>query len=711
MNDPRPAGHLPAQRRSLAFARTLVAPLFLLIGLLALSGAPGSSATKASAQDDLALPFYHTGGSLGPILVADDQILVARGLRIVALSRDPASLGAELGQSEPLAGLPIALERHGERLLVATERKTLEVLDIATVGAPRLVQRIAVPEASAGLAIGGDRAYLIGDHRLTIVDLAVEPFRAQTISHGATGRHDGIMPVERRLAVVGDRLYFNSVYSLHVMELRPGPRTVQIADIRTERMLADIVAIGERVFALGHTDSSSYRRPLVIAVDARPGAAPKIVGRWIDAGDGVRRLCDLFAVDGHLGASGGEAFHVLAIDEPDGMRPVNTLATGVDCGYTGRGVSAGAGMVALIRHNVVGLIPLAEVVDPAAVTGTTVRHPDAAEAFQEAQFTWVRIAAPVGAIAVSGDTAVVAEGRRIRRLALDGAGNAHEVETLDVAQPVAALALGDGRLWVGDYDGLRVATLDGSPLALMPVALEGPVRVRVEALFAGGHMAYVATGDGRLHVVDASDMTAPRRVASLDLSHGSPLELLGHGTRLVTNSFGSYEVIDIADANQPVLLGAFQDRTGSGSAMATDGRTVWRNGDGGTVLAFDITDPGSGFPMSEQSLGFPVWALTWHEGVLFAAGRDGRVTAFDTSIRGRLREVGALTLPFEAEGIRVHGRTLVATHSRGGAVILPAPEIGPPTEPTAAPPTAVPTDPPVAPRYDLFLPHLHGADG
>lgn len=700
--------------RLTALCRPLASNRLLAAGaILALGAFVGPAAPPARAQVGPPDAFYHTGGALGPILVADDQILVARGLRIVALSRDPASLGAELGQSEPLAGLPLALERHGGRLLVATERKTLEVLDISDV-APRILQRIMVPESSAGLAIGGDRAYLVGEQRLVIVDLTAEPFQIETVNLGGVTRgRDGILPVERRLAVVGNRLFFSSVLSMHVVELRPGPRAVEIAAFRTESMTYDIVAVGERVFNLTRNGRGAGAPTELITVDARPDVVPRIIDRWIDPNPGTPHMCDLFAVDGHLGVSGGEGTYILDVGELAAVREVSALAAGADCYSGGRAASVGAGMVALVHWDRVGLSVLTDVVGPALSTGHAARdkHVEPLDASRQADVTWIPLAATVGSIAVSADTALVADGRRIRRLALDGAGKSHEVEVLDLAMGASALALGEGRLWAGTYDGLHVASLDGSPLALVDVELDAPTPPRVMALFAAGHLAYVATSGGQLHVVDASDMTAPRSLASLNLAPGDVDEILGHGTRIVARRALGFDVIDVADPTHPTLLGTYQDDRGSPStAMATDGHTVWLRG-GGTVLALDISDPETGFPVSEQSLGFLARALTWHDGVLFASDHYGRLTAFDTAIHGRLREVGSMTLPIDGEVIRVHGDTLVATHRRGGAVILPAPEIGTPTEPTAASPTAVPTEPPAAPRYELFLPILQGTDG
>lgn len=666
---------LPARLRPLASRRLLAVLAAVVLGAALVPTAP-----PARAQVGPPEAYVHLGGALGGVLLTEDQILVTRGPRVVAFEREPAGIGAEVGASERLSGPPLTMVRHGDRLLVSTIGASLDVLDLVPSGPPLLRHRVALPETTSGLAVDGDRAYLVGNHWLAILDLALDAPAAERVPLDAasSGELDDL-PYGRRLVVAGGRLVFSGSgrrpfpSRLHVAEILPGPRVRTVATLPIG--VVDLVAIGARVFAIDHSFLETIQ-DAVVAVHVAPGAAPRELGRWSeDASTRRAYLHDLFVADGRLGVVSRDATHFLDV-VPSAPRLVargdRRQLPWCPSSY-GQPVAQRDGLLATACPDILRAAAIADD-DPA--------NP-----------TWVA-EVPTGDaifdVAIGDGMVAVVRGRDVQVLALDGSGGVREVATTTVSPFPRSAAIGGGRLWIVGYGELRVATLGTDPLDPQPVALGDDVReVVVVATQAG---AVAASGE-RLLVVDAT-VGAPRVVAELDPDLGPIDELVAHGSRVYAGSGEGFAIVDIADPAMPTVLAVA--RHDSSRWLETDGRTAWRY-DGLDLLAFDVSDPSRGLPVTRYRAPYPISGLALRDGALLAVHQAGflaAVTAFDATTPGILRPGPTLRLPLFhglVSALRVEGDAMIAASQRDGLIVAPAPF--------------------AAPWHGVFVPVAHRADG
>lgn len=670
---------LTALCRPLASHRLLAGAAIVALGAFV-----GPAATPARAQVGPPDAFYHTGGALGEVLVTEDQVLVTRGPRVVAFDREPGGLGAELGASERLAGPPLAMARHGDLLLVSTIGAALDILEIDPSGPPRLRHRLDLKETTSGLAVDGDRAYLVGNHWLAIVDLARDPPVAEMVPLDATSTAQlDDLPHRRRLVVAGGRLVFNGFrrggwsQGLHVAEILPGPRVRTVATLPIQ--VLDLVAFGEHVFAIDEGGLGNYP-DAIVAIDVSAGTAPREMGRWVeDPGDrGSGSFTDLFVTDGRLGVATSLGLHVLDVADPAAIRPVARDE------HRARWCDALYGQVIAEEGRL--LVAACEV----TLSVATLPEGDVA-----ATPTWVatvRLGDVIRDVAFGEGFVAVARGRDVQLLAVDDSGGAREIAATAEPFYADALAIGGGRLWIVEDEGLSVAPIGAGPLVPQPVTLdESTMDLWYSPAVAATRTGAVVVANERLLVVDAS-AGAPQFVAALAPELGMIDELVAHGNRVYAGSAEGLAIVDLADPARPTILAAARHELGRG--LATDGRTVWRQV-GLDLLAFDVSDPTHGLPETRYRVPFSISGLAVHDGSLLVVRREGfrvAVQAFDPTTPRILRQGPSLVLPLFngfAGSVLVDGDTLIGSSRLDGLIVAPAPF--------------------AAPRHAIFVPVAHGA--
>jgi len=111
-----------------------------------------------------------------------------------------------------------------------------------------------------------------------------------------------------------------------------------------------------------------------------------------------------------------------------------------------------------------------------------------------------------------------------------------------------------------------------------------------KAVFAAGHLAYVAFGEAGVRIYDVSNLAAPNLIGALD-TPGSANDVFLSGTSaFVADGPGGICIIDVSNPAKPVFLGSY-DTAGNAQGVYADGNLAYlADGDNG-LLIFDVSSP------------------------------------------------------------------------------------------------------------------------
>ncbi len=227
--------------------------------------------------------------------------------------------------------------------------------------------------------------------------------------------------------------------------------------------------------------------------------------------------------------------------------------------------------------------------------------------FSPTAFSFIRIPGFANSVAVQGDYAYVAAGKR-RLYVVDvrnpsapfiaGSidapfGPPRTANAVDVEGNYAFVA--DGQWDVRRNTNLRVIDVSEptNPVFVTKLTVWGFV---VDVVIAGGR-AYLAAGSRGIHIVDVSDPQNPVRLGGVETDFARRLDVSGDLVVVAEGSFG-VKVIDASDPANPFVVGSTHTRPGSRSAAAdvvVRDRQVWvADGSGfrlGGLRAIEVSAP------------------------------------------------------------------------------------------------------------------------
>lgn len=200
-----------------------------------------------------------------------------------------------------------------------------------------------------------------------------------------------------------------------------------------------------------------------------------------------------------------------------------------------------------------------------------------------------------------------------------------------------------------------------------------------------GNYAYVAAGSAGLQVVDVSNHSSPRIVASLDTpGNANDVKVVGPRAYVADGSAG-LQVIDISNPTLPRFLG-FLDTPGEAYDVAVSGNHVFIADGPSGLQIIDITNPTT--PKLLGSVDTPGTAKGVAVSGTVAVVADGAngVQIIDVSSPASPRIVGTLDTPGDARDVAVNGLIAYVADYTGGLRIV---DFTVPTSPTLV--SAVPT--------------------
>ena len=213
-------------------------------------------------------------------------------------------------------------------------------------------------------------------------------------------------------------------------------------------------------------------------------------------------------------------------------------------------------------------------------------------------------------------------------------------------------------------------------------------------VFVSSGLAYVASGDSGLSIVDISDPTAPVEVGTLGPPDVADDVFVSKGTALVVDWDEGLRIVDVSDPSAPVQLSAFALNTRdylltAWNAVLSDGVAyLAASGVGAPILILvDVSDPTAPSELgSLSSPGFFASDVFFSDGLVFMAGAAltdggpiGRLLIVDVSVPSDPVEVGFVDLPISlAADVFVSGDlAFVAAWDQGVRIV----DISNPAEP------------------------------
>lgn len=344
----------------------------------------------------------------------------------------------------------------------------------------------------------------------------------------------------------------------------------------------------------------------VQVVDITDPSAQLLLGSYDTAGD-ARDV----AIRGDHACVADGAAGLIILDVTDPANPV--LAGSLDTPGTAEGVAV-AGNLVFIADGDEGL-RIVDIDDPlnpvvagshdtpgyayaVLVAGNEAYVADGAGGLAVFDITDPAVPAPAGSLATMHPAVgLAAAGDRL--LLATGYGG---VEMVDISDPAAPVSTGgfttagsaEDVTLLGDYafvpagaSGMRVHDLVDFPTC--PEIGGCVTGGDAQAVVVSGNHAFVAAGSAGLVAVDARDRVNPVRVGSYGdpPTFGVPDDVVVAGDHAYTIEWG-FQVYDISDPTNPLLIGSDPDVHGSG--VAVDGNHAFVATNQGFAV-FDISDP------------------------------------------------------------------------------------------------------------------------
>jgi hypothetical protein len=211
--------------------------------------------------------------------------------------------------------------------------------------------------------------------------------------------------------------------------------------------------------------------------------------------------------------------------------------------------------------------------------------------------------------------------------------------------------------------GPRIYVLDTSnPSAPKFIGQSGVMPGVVRSVIASGNYVYVANEKGYLRVIDVSDATQPREVASLvEHSYAQGLALNGTTLYIADNPFGM-RVVDVSDPLNPRKIGEVEI-PGAASSIDIEGSRAFLAGstDENNLAVIDISNPAQ--PVKTASIVIPetegsvVYAVKVRDNYAYIAAGNPGLIVVDISDPTQPIKAGAFDTPW-ADGLVIEGNTL-----------------------------------------------------
>lgn len=584
----------------------------------------------------------------------------AEGLRVVAVGdvlADPV-----IGREAPASGVPLNhgpldVARHGDHLVVASNRAGLRILDASD---PTTATAVAVLAPAVGtsaltrtwrVAVDGDRAYttegaLGGGVR--VVDLA-DPAQPRVLGEvGAPG-------VAGRPAVAGDLVAVPTAGSetggVHLYRVGADGTPSALGRLAFEDAIEVAAIDGDRLY-LGGFD-------VLAVVDIADPAAPVLLGQL----DGLDAAGGLVVVAPDRLIVGDVNFGLVEVDVADAAAPA-VVARHALAGGASHVVRDGDAL--WVANNFAGVTRVALAPNqPLRETGRWL--------VDEAAF----------ALSAAGDAVWVVTNED-RLLAVDPAAEtaAHEIGRLDAPGLLVAAAIDAGRIavvssWNVDRRSLHV--LDTAP-ALAPrgggaLGNLAPFNTPGDAVALAGDVAWVPGGGRGLVAFDVADAERPRRLTAPRRGAVPRAEVIDivaafdvEGARAVGVTVADLVAYDLSDPVRPVVTA--RHRLPGGIAAALDGDVAWMlvadsTNDGFALVGVDLSNPAAPVEAGRWPLPGDAYDLAAADGQLVVGTADDGLLVWDVTRPTAAHQRAAVPFDGPVEAVALDGGLAWAAEAYG----------------------------------------------
>ncbi|MGH2537124.1 MAG: LVIVD repeat-containing protein [Candidatus Promineifilaceae bacterium] len=196
---------------------------------------------------------------------------------------------------------------------------------------------------------------------------------------------------------------------------------------------------------------------------------------------------------------------------------------------------------------------------------------------------------PVASVQLSGTLALVASGPELAALDLIDPAEPVRVSSLLFSEQIHDVFL-DGELafTTAGYGNVAIVETD----EIGGLSLRGVFNPPGfgQAISAAQGIAYIATFDEGLVVVDVSEPAAPAVLSVLPLPDSANAVVLAGSTAFVATDSAGLQVVDVSDPAQPAVIGAF-DTPGAAAGMTLAGGLLYLADGVSGLRILDVTQP------------------------------------------------------------------------------------------------------------------------
>lgn len=269
------------------------------------------------------------------------------------------------------------------------------------------------------------------------------------------------------------------------------------------------------------------------------------------------------------------------------------------------------------------------------------------------------------AVAVAGSHAYLATSDGLR-----------VVDILDPAEPVEIGSCAAGFAYDVAVAGSSVYLVTQSKLKVVDVSDPASPFVAgelafgngtiAEAVAAAGPLALIAGGESGLHVVDASNPSAPVEIGALDTEGRAVDVAIAGSLALVGDDLGGLKLVDVSDPSTPAEIGA-HEVLGWVSRIAAAGRYVYAGTWNGGVRVVDVANPSA--PTEVGDIPISAEDLTVVGTLLYVATGDVDLRILEVAEPTAPVEVGSYNGPGATYGVALAGPHAYLVGSHGLRVV------------------------------------------
>ena len=485
----------------------------------------------------------------------------------VSNPRNPVAIG---GAIPPFDGEELAVS--GSLGVAPVSGVGMEVFDLSTPSAPRLVGSLSAPVIHVALA--GQTAYvaMVVSGNPAHVDLGVVnltiPAAPSMIGRITLG------PQVEKMRVVGSLLY-----------VAAGSGGLQIVDVSspTSPRILGAASISGHAYAVTVAGNFAYvaANTAIAAVNVAVPTAPVVVGTLGATAANAAAVVStrLYVLDGGL-------LKIIDVSNPAAPRLLSTTDGFASVALAVSGTQAFLASPSSIPPPEGGLY----VLDVSSATAPTMLG-----GAHGGQY-------PTADVAVSGSMAV-----------LSGQGTGMQVVNVSTpsAPSVVGILSGYGvqRVALAGHTAYGTVTVQGNPshVDLVVVDLTVPTsptvigRVTLGAdakqLRVVGSLLYVAAGNGGLQIVDVSSPTSPRVIGAIGMPSTAYGVTAANGYAYVAD-LTSVQVVNVSTPSRPVIVGSL---TATATAAAVTGSRLYVV-NGSQLLTINVTNPATPLLLSTTTV-------------------------------------------------------------------------------------------------------------